>query len=70
MEKAGLKTSVAMLFSQFSRSKDQKYYKNWINETVFVYILCFIFKSLFEQNFAFGSFFEQDQLLNLIILGV
>ena len=32
-----------MLFSQFHRSKDQKYYKNWTKETVFVYILGFNF---------------------------
>ena len=32
-----------MLFSQFQRSKDQKYYKNWTKETVFVYIFGFIF---------------------------
>ena len=32
-----------MLFSQFHRSKDQKYYKNWTKETVFVYILSLIF---------------------------
>ena len=32
-----------MLFSEFQRSKDQKYYKNWKKETVFVCILVFIF---------------------------
>ena len=32
-----------MLFSEFQRSKDQKYYKNLTKETVFVYILDFIF---------------------------
>ena len=32
-----------MLFSQFYRSLDQKYYKNYTNETVFVYILGLIF---------------------------
>ena len=32
-----------MLFSEMQRLKDQKYYKNWIKETVFVYILGFIF---------------------------
>ena len=32
-----------MLFSEFWRSKDQKYYKNWTKETVFLYILGFIF---------------------------
>ena len=31
-----------MLFSEFW-SKDQKYYKNWTKEIVFVYILGFIF---------------------------
>ena len=31
-----------MLFSEFYRSKDKKYYKNWIKEIVFVYILGFI----------------------------
>ena len=109
-----------MLFSQFKRSKDQKYYKNWRKETVFVYILGFIFYgvsraktdlhnkyiplsanpekwsntlkqivgnlpticlSVFDNfmnlalkgiwfDFGFGSFFEEDHLLNLIILGV
>ena len=32
-----------MLFSEFYKSKDQKYYKNWTKETAFVYILGFIF---------------------------
>ena len=32
-----------MLFSQFYRSKVQKYYKNWTKETVFVYIIGFTF---------------------------
>ena len=32
-----------MLFSEFQRSKDQKYYKNYTKESVFVYILRFIF---------------------------
>ena len=27
-----------MLFSQFYRSKDQEYYKNWTKETVFVFV--------------------------------
>ena len=31
---------------QFSMSKDQKYYKSWTKETVFVYILCFIFNGV------------------------
>ena len=69
-----------MLFSQFHRSKDQKYYKNWTKETVFVYILGFIFYGVsraktdlhnkYIVNFKFGWFFEQDHLLNLFILGV
>ena len=33
-----------MLFSQFYKSKDQKYYKNWTKEAVFVYILAKLFK--------------------------
>ena len=32
-----------MLFSEFQRLKDKKYYKNLTKETVFVYILGFIF---------------------------
>ena len=28
-----------MLFSQFYRAKNQKYYKNWTKDTGFVYIL-------------------------------
>ena len=32
-----------MLFCQFYRSKDQKYYKDWTNKNVFVYILGFLF---------------------------
>ena len=32
-----------MLFSEFLKSKDQKYYKNWACETVFVCFLDFIF---------------------------
>ena len=69
-----------MLFSQFYRSKDEKYYKNWTKETVFVNILGFIFCGVSRAktdlhnkyifNFVLGSFFEQDHLLNLIILGV
>ena len=34
---------VTMLYSEFYRSKDKKYYKNWIKENVLVYILGFIF---------------------------
>ena len=60
---------------------DKKYYKNWTKETVFVYILGFIFFLAFLAqkliytiniwfNFAFGSFFEQNHLLNLFILRV
>ena len=55
------------------------HYKNWTKETVFVYILCFIFIAFLTQsliytiniwlNFMFDSFSEQDHLLNLIILG-
>ena len=69
-----------MLFSKFYRSKDQTYYKNWIIETVYVYILGFIFygvphaKSDYAINiwfsFVLGSLFEQDHLLNLFIEGV
>ena len=69
-----------MLFSEFLRSKDQKYYKNWTKETVFVYIIGIIFMAFLAQkliftiniwfNFVVGSFFEQDHLLNLFILGV
>ena len=43
MWKSGLKFGVTMLFSEFYRSRDQKYYKNWTYETVFVYIIGFIF---------------------------
>ena len=32
-----------MLFFKFKRLKDQKYYKNWTIETVFINILGFIF---------------------------
>ena len=32
-----------MLFSDFWRSKAQKYYKNWTKDTAFVCILGFIF---------------------------
>ena len=44
--------------------------------TVFVYILGFFFYGVSDLlnkymiNFVFDSFFEQDYLLNLIILGV
>ena len=57
-----------MLFSEFSRSKDQKYYINWTKKAVFVYILGFIFMAFLAQkpiyiiniwfNFVFGSIFE------------
>ena len=67
-----------MLFSQFLWSKDHEYYKNLTKETIFVYILGFIFdgisreKTVYTINiwfkFVFGLFFEQDHLLNLIIL--
>ena len=69
-----------MLFPKFYRSKDQIYYKNLTKETIFVWILGFIFYVASRTktdltinirfNFVFGSFFEQDHLLNLIILGV
>ena len=55
-------------------------YKCWKKETVFVYILDFIFygvsraktdlQNKYIFNFLFGSFFEQDHLLNLFNLGV
>ena len=32
-----------MLYFEFYRSKDQKYHKSYTKETVFVYILGFIF---------------------------
>ena len=64
-----------MLFSQFQRSKDQKYYKNWTKETVLVYIFGFIFYGVsraktdlhnkYIVNFKFGWFFEQDHLLKV-----
>ena len=64
------KHRITMLFS-----KDQKYYKSWARETVFVYILDCIFMAFLTQrliytinlcfNFVFGSFSEQDHLLNL-----
>ena len=73
-----LKLGVTMLFSEFWMSKDQKYYRNWAYETVFVYILGFIFQVLLVQkliyalniwfNFMPGSFFKQDHLLNVLIL--
>ena len=60
--------------------KDQKYYRNWTKETAFVYIPGFIFynvsctrtdlHSKYKVNFKSGWFFEQDNLLNLFILGV
>ena len=64
-----------MLFSEFWRSKEQK-----LNKRVFAYILGFIFYGVSPAktdlpnkhtiNFVFGSFFEQDHLLNLLISGV
>ena len=63
-----------MLFFQFERSKDKKYYKIRTKETVFVYILglaqklIYILNILF--NFVFGSFCEQNHLINLLILRV
>ena len=69
-----------MLFSKFYKSKDQKYYTNWTKDTVFVYILGFFFYGVssaktdlhnkYMINFVSDSSFEQDHLLNLIILGV
>ena len=69
-----------MLFSEFWRSKDQKYLKDWTKKTVLVYILGFIFYGVsraktdlhnkYIVNFKFGWFFEQDHLLNLFISGV
>ena len=32
-----------MVFSEFWRSKNQKYYKNWTKETVVVYIIDLVF---------------------------
>ena len=37
--------------------------------TVFVYILGFIYTKNIRFKFVLGSFFKQDYLLNLIILG-
>ena len=78
MQKSNLKTGD--YHAVFWRSKDLKYYKSWTKETVFVYILDFIFHGISRTktdlhnkyifNFEFGSFFEQDDLLNLFNLGV
>ena len=67
-----------MLFSQFSRSKDQGYYKSWAKKTDFIYILGFIFYDVSRAKtdlhtkylIVFGPFFEQYHLLNLINLKV
>ena len=75
-----------MLFSQFYRSKDQKYDKNWTKETFlftflfFFYLFIYLFFAFLVQkliciinmlfNFLFGSYFEQDHLLNLIAVEV
>ena len=66
--------------ANFYRSKYQKYYKGWTKETVFVYILDFIFHGVSRArtelhnkyifNFVSGSFFEQDRLLNIFNLEV
>ena len=42
-----------MLFSQFERLKDQKYFKNWTKETVFVYILGFMFLVFLTQRLIY-----------------
>ena len=65
-----------MLIAEFWRSNDQKYYKNWTKDTVFVYILSLIFMAFLAQkliytiniwlNFVFASIFEQHHLLNSI----
>ena len=64
----------------FLSSAGQKIYKNWTKDTIFVYILDFIFMVFFAQkliytisiwfNVVFGSFFQQDHLLNLITSGI
>ena len=46
-----------MLFSEFCISKDQRYYKNWTKEAVFVYILGFIFYGVFRAKIWSMIFF-------------
>ena len=65
--------------SYFQSSRGQKV-KNWTYDTVFVYVLDFIFYGNSRAriiyaiskwfNFVPGSFFEQDHLFTLIYLGV
>ena len=70
-----------MLFSTFYRAQKIKNITKIENkETAFVYILGFIFYGVshlkidlhnkYTINFVFGSFFEQNHVLKLIILGV
>ena len=66
-----------MLFPHFERPKIQRYYRCYTKDTFFVYISDFIFYGVshvktdlhneYMTNFMFGSLFEQDYLLNVII---
>ena len=66
-----------MLFPYFQRSKNQRYYKSQTKDVVFVYIFGFIFygvshaktdlRNKYMIDFMFGSVFEQDCLLNVMI---
>ena len=69
-----------MLFSEFWRSQDKKYLKKLNIRHLFFYILGFIFygvsraktdvRNKYMINFVPGLFFDQEYLLNFIILGV
>ena len=39
-----------MLFSEFYRSKEIKFYKIWTKETVFIYIFVFVFSGVSRTN--------------------
>ena len=64
----------------FLEVKRIKIYEKLNKESAFVYILGFVFYGVSRAktdvhneyifNFVFGSFFEQDHILNLFILGV
>ena len=54
-----------MLFSEFKRSKDQKHYKNWTEETVFVYILGFILYGVSPVKFDLNNIWFKDTLMQI-----
>ena len=55
-----------MLFFKFKRLKDQKYYKNWTIETVFINILGFIFYGVSREIASLHNKYKLIYTINIL----